>query len=124
MLTLPVYLNILKTAAPDDHPFIEVEDSEELGAAFANMATSVAAFVEAAIAHPEVGYKEARETLETLVHVFPTTDASSPLEAILGLLEAVYVDKEDEVQEKADQADPETVEDGAEEPAQDAPDAR
>lgn len=90
MLTRARYLEILETASVEDHPYLALPDSDEIGAAFVTLAHSLAAFVKAAEAHEELGYDFAVQELEDVVHAFPDNAQDSLL---AGLLEAIATDR-------------------------------
>lgn len=81
------YLAILKSSTPEDHPWMDLPGTEEVGAAFANMANAVAVFVEAMQESDDLSYGEAIQTLEDLVHAFPETDGDSLLDVLLAFME-------------------------------------
>lgn len=93
-LPLDAYLSILKTMTPEDHPYKDhPTGADALGEAASAMAQAVAKFVEVGREH--LGYDTTRDTLEDLVHMFPTTenplaDPDDPLVALqLALMDAM-----------------------------------
>ena len=86
MITPERYLEILASATPEDHPFISLPDSEELGASFAEMGRSMARFVRACQAHDSIGYDGALTNLEDIVHCFPQPDLGASLRSLLEAL--------------------------------------
>ena len=79
-----LYLDRLREATPEDHPFLLRDDAEALGAVFIPLAQATVGFVQYLrdTAGPE-GYTEARSLLETLVHTFPVADEDDPAIALL-----------------------------------------
>jgi len=91
LMTVDEYLQILHSASPTDHPFLQREDAEVLGAAFVPLAHAMANFVEVIrVSSIEGGYPAARGFLEDMVHTFPAdadpADVPDPLAALLAML--------------------------------------
>lgn len=74
-VSYPALAETLRTASAQEHPWKDVDGAEAVGEAFAKMTHAFVDFIDAARAHSEIGYKDAVEVLDTMVHLLPATDA-------------------------------------------------
>lgn len=93
-ITLDEYLQILRSASAESHPFLRTEYADSIGPAFVTLAHAMADFVDTfRVAVAEDGYHEARLILEDLVHTFPVPQKQEdPAEALLKALLGVGLD--------------------------------